>query len=342
MQPPFSRFPFARPTLLAPLWGVLPPELHHLIAAHQPLGLACLPFLRITETRQKSGWIERHLERVSVRPVSVQLLGRDPQPMARAAQILSQAGAEVVDINLGCPKPSIVRKGTGAALLGRPEHVRELLTAVRAVTGCLLSVKLRAGLHDRESAVSIACVAQESGVDFVTLHPRSSGEMFTGSADWSLVAELKRALRIPVVGNGDTWFAADALRLERATGSDAVMIGRPALRNPWIFLQLEQLRRGAPVFRPAAADVLGHLERLAAGLEHAWPHSRAGALAPYKEHVTWILRSVATGPALLLRALRAQSVGELAGLLDRELRNLPTEAFDLGADGSYRHGAAGS
>ena len=327
-----SRFPFFPPTLLAPMWGVLPAELHHLIAAHQPPGLVCLPFLRITQTGQRARWLERHLRRASVGPVSAQLLGRDPPQMARAAGILSRAGAAVVDVNLGCPKPSIVRKGTGSALLERPEQVRELLAAMRRATGCLLSVKLRAGVSDRESATSIAAIAEDSGVDFVTLHPRSSKEMFAGTPDWSLVAELKRALGIPVVGNGDTWYAADALRLQRVTGCDAVMIGRPALRNPWIFLQLEQLRRGEAVFRPRAADLLGHLDRLATELGRVSPDGPRGALRLLKEHVTWILCGVRTGQAVLPRAMRAQSLGELNELLRSELEALPPEAFDLGAE----------
>jgi tRNA-dihydrouridine synthase B len=254
--------------------------------------------------------------------------------MARAAEILSRAGAAVVDVNLGCPKPSIVRKGTGSALLERPEQVRALLTAMRSATACLLSVKLRAGVSDRESAMSIACIAEEAGVDFVTLHPRSSDEMFGRTPDWSLVAALKRTLSIPVVGNGDAWYAADALRLQRATGCDAVMIGRPALRNPWIFLQIEQLRRDEAVFRPTASDLLGHLDRLATELTRAWVGAPRGALDLFKEHVTWLLRGVTTGPALLPRAMRAQSVSELGELLGSELQALPPQAFDLGAEGT--------
>ncbi|MBN1606765.1 MAG: tRNA-dihydrouridine synthase family protein [Polyangiaceae bacterium] len=327
-----SSFPFSPPTLLAPMWGVLPAELHHLVAVHQPPGLVCLAFLRVTRTPQRARWFERHLLLASVRPVSVQLLGRDPDQMARAAGILSTAGAAVVDVNLGCPKPSIVRKGTGSALLERPEQVRALLGAMRRTTDCLLSVKLRAGVNDRESALSVACIAEDAGVDFVTLHPRSSGEMFGGTPDWHLVAELKRALRIPVVGNGDTWYAADALRLQRATGCDAVMIGRPALRNPWIFLQLEQLRRGEGVFRPTAADLLGHVDRLATALGRASVERPRGALDLFKEHVTWILRGPTTGQTLLPRAMRAQSVSELCELLRSELEALPPDAFDLGPE----------
>jgi tRNA-dihydrouridine synthase B len=325
-------FPFSPPALLAPLWGVLPPELHHLFLAHRAPGLVCLPFLRITQTPPRVRWLERQLARVSVRPVSVQLLGSDPAQMARAAGILSRAGAAVVDVNLGCPKPSIARKGTGSALLERPEQVRALLRAMRSASGGLLSVKLRAGIRVRESALSVAGIAEEEGVDFVTLHPRSSREMFAGTPDWNLVAELKRALSIPVVGNGDTWYAADALRLQHATGCDAVMIGRPVLRNPWIFLQLEQLRHGEAVFRPGATDLLGHLDRLATALGRAPGEDPRGALNLFKEHVTWILRAVKTGHALMAGAMRTQSVSELCALLWSELRTLPPEAFDLGPE----------
>lgn len=328
--------PFLPPTLLAPLWGVLPMKLHEVAVDYGPVGLVCTPFVRITSAQPSVRWVKSHVPAGSLGPVSVQILGSDPIQMARAAQILSGSGVKVVDINLGCPVRRVVRKGAGAALLRNPEQLKALLGAVRQSTSCLLSAKFRAGYATRDTALEVGLLAQAMGIDFVTLHPRSREDMYRDVADWNLVGELKQALSIPVVGNGDVWYAADALRLQRATGCDGVMIGRPALRNPWIFRQLEQLRNGEPTFEPTGSDVVRHLQHLADGIRRSTGNGRRGPLAPFKEHLGWVLRAVRGGSELLGRALRKSDLEDVLGFLERELQGLPAEVLDLDAQGRDR------
>ena len=333
-------FPFSPPTLLAPLWGALPAQLQAQLAGYGRVGLVCTPFVRITSHSPVPGHMRRHVERAAVRPICVQILGSDTRQMARAASLLSEAGADVVDINLGCPVHNVVRKGAGAALLRDPEKLGQLLGEVRKATSCLLSAKLRAGYQTRGTALELAKIAEDAGLDFITLHPRSREDMYGRAADWNLVADAKRELTIPVVGNGDVWYAADALRLQRQTGCDAVMIGRPVLRNPWIFRQIEQLRHGQATFVPTGADVVQHLHRTAETIVRTVGGSRRGPLAPFKEHLSWILRAVRGQRDLLDRALRTTALHSLLELLDHELGCLPAEALDLDAHGRQRLEAA--
>jgi tRNA-dihydrouridine synthase B len=329
-------FPFTPPALLAPMWGVLSPELGELLASYGPVGLVCGSFVRITTAQTGDDWIRSHIVHRADRVVSVQLMGSDPERMAHAAQVASAAGADVIDVNLGCPVRQVVRKGAGAALLREPERLQELLLRVRDRTRGLLSVKLRAGWETTEGMVDLGRRIEACGVDFVTLHPRSRSELYEGVADWMLVAELARALRVPVVGNGDCWYAADALRLQRASSCAAVMIGRPALRNPWIFRQLDELSRGWSPYAPSGADVVGHLSEVATRLERTLGATRRGPLGPLKEHVAWLLRALPNGHDQLQRALRAPSPGEVLATVTRDVGSLPPAALDLDAHGAFR------
>jgi tRNA-dihydrouridine synthase len=263
-------------------------------------------------------------------------MGSDPMRMAHAAGVLSAAGADVIDVNLGCPVRQVVRKGAGAALLRDPKKLRELLLRVRDRATGLLSVKLRAGWGTTEGLVEIGRRIEACGVDFVTLHPRARSEMYDGVADWSLVSELAHALRVPVVGNGDCWYAIDALELWRATSCAAVMIGRPALRNPWIFRQLDELCRGRTPYAPSGADVVAHLSEVADRLERTLGRTRRGPLGPLKEHVTWLLRALPNGHDPMQRALRAPSPVEVLEAVASDLGSLPPTALDLDAHGAFR------
>ncbi len=329
-------FPFTPPTLLAPMWGVLSPELGELWASYGPVGLVCGSFVRVTAAETGDDWIRSHVVRRAGRPVSVQLMGGDAGRMAHAAGVLSAAGADVIDVNLGCPARQVVRKGAGAALLREPDQLRELLLRVRDQTTGLLSVKLRAGWASTQGMVEIGRSIEACGVDFVTLHPRSRREMYDGVADWRLVGELARSLRVPVVGNGDCWYATDALELQRASSCAAVMIGRPALRNPWIFRQLDELARGSPPYAPSGADVVTHLTAVADQLERSLGTTRRGPLGPLKEHVAWLLRALPNGHEPMQRALRAPSLRQVLVAVARDLGSLPPAALDLDAHGAFR------
>src|SRR5438067_1371659 len=170
------------------------------------------------------------------RPLVMQLLGEDPDILAEAARRLEAAGADAIDLNMGCPVAKIVAKGQGAALMRDPLRAAVIFRTLRkAVTGAF-TIKIRGGWDDRSlNAVDIAPLAESEGVDAITVHPRTRSQQYTGRAPWEVIAAVVAAVRLPVIGNGDVRSVHDAHAMVAATGCTAVMIGRGALGRPWIF-----------------------------------------------------------------------------------------------------------
>jgi nifR3 family TIM-barrel protein len=165
--------------------------------------------------------------------------------MAEAARLVEASGAEICDVNMGCPANKILKGCAGAALMGNLDLARRIIRAVRASISIPLTVKLRAGLRDPDLRdLELAAICQDEGVDAITLHPRTAKQQYRGHARWERITLLKQAVSIPVIGNGDVQVAEDAIRMFNETGCDAVMIGRAALTNPWIFKQAEALLAG--------------------------------------------------------------------------------------------------
>jgi tRNA-dihydrouridine synthase B len=170
------------------------------------------------------------------KPLGVQIFGSDPDILSEAARIVTGQGADVIDINMGCPVKKVVRKGAGAALLKEPLKIGAIVGKVREATKLPLTVKIRAGWnHSEINAPEIAKIAESAGADALILHPRTATDGFGGQANWKWIGEVKECVRIPVIGNGDIWTPEDALSMIKLTGCDGVMLGRGALGNPWIF-----------------------------------------------------------------------------------------------------------
>lgn len=178
--------------------------------------------------------IARHLP--EEHPLAMQLLGADPDVLAEAARRLEAAGADAVDLNMGCPVPKIVAKGQGAALMRDPLRAALVFRAMRKALTVPLTIKIRGGWDDRTlNAVEIARIAEDEGVEALTVHPRTRSQQFSGRAPWDILAEVVAAVALPVTGNGDIRSREEAEAMARATGCAAVMIGRAALGAPWIF-----------------------------------------------------------------------------------------------------------
>ena len=173
-------------------------------------------------------------------PIAAQLFGADAGVMASAASLVEDLGFDQVDINLGCPAKKVVKCG-GSGLLRDLKQLESILTAVRAAVKIPLTIKMRSGWDDANVvAVEVARLAEGIGVEAVAVHPRTRVQGYSGQADWSVIARVKQAVAIPVIGNGDVRVPEDAERMVAQTGCDAVMIGRTAATNPWIFRQMEQ------------------------------------------------------------------------------------------------------
>jgi tRNA-dihydrouridine synthase B len=210
------------------------------------------------------------------RPIAMQLLGSDPDVLAEAARRLEAAGADAIDLNMGCPVAKIVSKGQGAALMRDPLGAAVILRTMRKAIGVRFTVKIRGGWDERTvNAPEIARLAESEGVDGITVHPRTRSQQYTGRAPWDIIAAVVAAVRVPVTGNGDVRSVEDARALVAATGCAAVMIGRGALGRPWMF-------RGTDVSRKERTRVI---RRHCSLIETHLPER--AALVQLKKHLAW-------------------------------------------------------
>jgi nifR3 family TIM-barrel protein len=238
--------------VFAPLAGISNLPLR-LLAKEAGCGLVCSEMVSANGLIYGSKKTARLMDTVPEEyPLSVQLFGTDPEITARAAHQAVSAGAAIIDINFGCAVKKIVKTGSGVALMRTPDKAEALLKAVRKAVAVPLTIKIRSGWDSSgRQAVEIAQMAEACGVDAVTIHPRSATQGFRGKSDWSLIGAVKRALKIPVIGNGDIVTAKDALHMLSQTGCDGVMVGRAAIGNPFIFSAIQSLLNGQEPARPS-------------------------------------------------------------------------------------------
>jgi len=198
-------------------------------------------------------------------PLAIQLFGSKADIMAAAAEIAVEAGAAILDLNMGCPAKKVVKTGAGGALLRDLQKIKEIISSVRKTCPVPLTVKIRTGWSHTQgtpTAEEIALLAEDCGADAVTVHPRFVSQGFSGHADWTIISKVKERLHIPVIGNGDVLTPVLAKKMKDQTCCDGVMIGRAAVENPWIVRQILEMERGEAVQQPSLT------ERRAVILEH--------------------------------------------------------------------------
>jgi tRNA-dihydrouridine synthase B len=235
------------PTVFAPLAGITNLPLR-LMAKEAGCALVCSEMVSACGLVHGSPKTAQLLDSIpKEKPLSVQLFGSDAAIVADAARQVVDAGADIVDINFGCSVRKILKSGSGSALMREPRKAEALLSATRKAINIPLTIKIRSGWDaSGEQALQIASIAQECGVDAIAVHPRTARQGFGGHADWSLIAKMKKAVSIPVIGNGDIVMAQDALDMLTQTNCDAVMVGRAAIGNPLLFAQILDLLGNQP------------------------------------------------------------------------------------------------
>jgi tRNA-dihydrouridine synthase B len=228
-------------TVLAPMAGVTDTLFRRVIRRQGGCGLLMTEFTSSEGITRSAAKTLRYLYfQEDEHPITAQLFGANPAVMADAAKMVEDLGYDAVDINLGCPAKKVVKCG-GSGLLRDLPLLEQIFKSVRAAVKIPLTIKLRAGWDENSIvAVDVAKMAEDIGVEGVAVHPRTREQGYSGAADWSIIAAVKQAVKIPVIGNGDVNKPEDAERMFQQTGCDAVMIGRAAATNPWIFRQMQQ------------------------------------------------------------------------------------------------------
>jgi len=327
---------------MAPMAGMTDTAFRRLVKRHGGCGLV------VTEMVSSEGLvrgIDRTLEYAEYteeeRPVSVQIFGGDPQKMAAAAQIVEGMGADIVDVNMGCPVPKIAKHNAGCTLMREPEHAASVVRAMARAVKIPVTVKMRAGWSDRErNAPTLAKMVEDAGAAAVTIHGRTAEQSYSGFADWDLVGHISRNLRIPVFGSGDC-VEPEQIIERMSSGVSGVLVGRGVLRNPWILAQAADLAAGRAArgitLEERGRFLLEYIDLLlndgvdeAAGFRHIAPGAGEVQAQPSpmaRGHERWVINKLRAlcswyskglegGSQVRVRVNSAERVNDLRAIID--------------------------
>ena len=309
----------ANPYILAPMAGVtdLP---FRLLCKEQGAGLLCMEMVSAKaiqyQNKNTKALLEIHPEE---RPVSLQLFGSEPDVISEVAKSIEELPFAILDINMGCPVPKIVRNGEGSALMKQPKLVHEIVSKTVKAIQKPVTVKIRKGFDDTSiNAVEIAKIIEDAGAKAVAVHGRTREQFYSGKADWDIIRQVKEAVGIPVIGNGDVVSVESAIALMTETGCDGVMIGRGAQGNPWIFSELLEYEKTRELPKRPSTQELKEMMLRHARLQVQYKGEYLG-IREMRKHISWYTTGLPNSAKLRGEINAVETYEELVRLLDEKV-----------------------
>jgi tRNA-dihydrouridine synthase B len=317
---------------LAPMAGVTDSSFRRLIKELGGVGLIVTEFISVEGITRGNMSTHRMMKFLpEEQPLSIQIFGYDDERMVAAAEIIEESGADIVDINCGCPAKKVVNGGGGSSLLRDLPQLEKILRRIRKAVSIPVTMKIRTGWDDSSiNAVEVARVIEDCGANMVAIHGRTRMQGYSGRANWDVIAAVKRAVSIPVIGCGDITAPEHALERLAETGVDGVMIGRGAIANPWIFRQTSEMMRNEPVYQPSLGEKQRVLHRYHELLRDELPErALTGKL---KQMCGYFTHGLAGGARLRERVFHSQTIAEIYAQIDEYFasmieRGVPPDAM---------------
>lgn len=318
---------FIRPAcILAPMAGITDTVFRRFIKRLGGCGLIMTEFVSSEGMLRQNLKSQRFLYYTEEeRPITAQIFGAEPDHLAEAARMIQDLGFDIIDLNLGCPAKKVVKCG-GSGLLRDLPLLKQIFTKIRAAVSIPFTVKIRSGWSDDEIvAVPVARLAEDCGIEAIAVHPRTRMQGYSGSACWEIIREVKGSVRIPVIGNGDVMAPENAAAIFGSTGCDAIMIGRAAPTNPWIFRQMMQFFASGAYSEPTEADRYQLIRSYYAMLVD---EDMPGAIGKMKQFASWFTHGVRNGTDLRRGVQGAQTAREVLDRVD-EFFTAPRPPLDV-------------
>jgi tRNA-dihydrouridine synthase B len=318
------------PLILSPMAGVTDVSFRRLIKRCGGVGLTVSEFISVEGLTRSNPKSKRQMRfYADERPFAAQIFGGQPERMRMAAEMAQEVGADILDINCGCPAPKVVKHGGGSGLLKDHERLETILKEIKKAIQIPLTIKIRAGYFDHTiNAVETAKLAESCGVEHIALHGRTKEQGYRGLANWELVKQIKAAVRVPVSGSGDVATIEGAFARFQETGCDGVLIGRGAMANPWIFRQIEDAMYGRESFQPTLADKRAILLEYFDMLREDMPETPA--INRMKQLAGQFTRGLAGGSLFRTSLYHSHSVEEILSRIEEYFEAIETGRPYLG------------